>query len=292
MINSIFNDYKEYRFSVGDADFIFFSDIGTMSKLNSPVMLFHSHKYCELFCVLSGTVEIHTEKGDVYTLGEGDCAFVAANFLHNSKTQGNFQRIVMSFTVEKNNTNADKKFFTQFNSIIKNDILIFNKFSGTDAFKRLFHYYYSSYTDKNELIISCLHEIVILIKASVNSEKASAISSAHSDSNSYRNYIIETSLSSNYNGITLKELSEYLHLSCQQTQRIIKKIYGQTFRERVVFIKMRNAKTLLLNTELSISQIASELGYIGTNSFFATFKKFYGVTPYKYRNMNNVSGNG
>ena len=103
------------------------------------------------------------------------------------------------------------------------------------------------------------------------------------DDTSYRKYIINEYFNSHFEGKTLSKLSDMLHLSTQQTQRIIKKTYGQTFRERMIYAKMRYAKSLLTTTDLSISQIASMVGYTCVHSFFDTFKKEFGITPNEYR---------
>lgn len=46
---------------------------------------------------------------------------------------------------------------------------------------------------------------------------------------------------------------------------------------------MQKAGTLLRNTGLSVSEIAEHLGYQNPTNLIRSFKKYYGVTPAKYR---------
>ena len=43
--------------------------------------------------------------------------------------------------------------------------------------------------------------------------------------------------------------------------------------------KLRYAKKLLQNTDLSMMEIASKIGYSNLSHFANNFKKYYGITP-------------
>jgi len=278
--------YTEYSFTIGDASFTFIDTPNAYASDDLYIPQIHSHEYYELFFILRGSIKLHTEN-NTYEFCAGDCVFISAGFTHTSELSKNSQRIAIPFFFKKNSQKTHlKKLFCQYEEIFKNDILIFHDFIGADAFKRLLYYYYSSYPDKEELIQSCFLEIVILLKASAYSFKNTTPMHMLSDNNIYRNYIIDSYISSNFRDGTLMHLSETLHLSCQQTQRLIKKLYGQTFRERILLEKMRYAKDLLLNKDLTVAQIADELGYTYTHSFYTAFKKYYEMTPEQFRRMN------
>lgn len=274
--------YKEYKFNIGDADFVFFSTLNMIAESQNAISPIHTHDYCELFYVLRGKVKIHTEE-DIFEFNSGDCVFIPGGTSHTSEICTDSQRIVISFFLKKLRKNAESEYFYAFKSIFEKDILILNDFIGADAFKRLAGYYYSDFSDKDELIISCLREIVLLVKSSATSENTVSNTKKLFDDSSYRNYIIDNYFSSDFAEKSLSKLANQLHLSSQQTQRIIKKLYGQTFRERMIYVKMRYAKNLLNTTDFSVSKIASMVGYTSAHSFFETFKKFAGTTPNEYR---------
>lgn len=74
-----------------------------------------------------------------------------------------------------------------------------------------------------------------------------------------------------------------MHLGKRQIEKIFKKTYGLTFREKAAELKMIHAKELICNTELSVSKVAAEVGYGSTNGFIKAFEKKYGESPNEYR---------
>ena len=281
---------KEYVFSVGDAKFTFFTDKGMIIKGMTSSGSVPTHEFHEIFYILKGNVTIRTEN-DIFSFAEGDAALVPAGILHETTTFENTQRIAISFFIEKDNKEKLSSQFSQFESVLENGFVPLPNFIGEQAFKRLAHYYYSSYNDKSELIRACLHEIIILLKASAKTEGESSPPSVTFNTNNYRNYVIDNYFSSNFKSASLGELSSLLHLSPQQTERIVKKLYNKSFREYVSFLRLRQGADLLLNTDMTSAQISSELGYSYPHSFLTAFKKQYGTTTSQYRkeNVKNAS---
>jgi AraC-like DNA-binding protein len=89
--------------------------------------------------------------------------------------------------------------------------------------------------------------------------------------------------SGGYDSLTLDELSRNLNLSYKQAQRTVKSVFGRTFKEQIVFLKMNRAAELLNTTIMTVNEIAAYLGYNGTRSFFSAFKAAHGMTPRQYR---------
>jgi len=274
-----YNNYEEYVFSLGNTDFVFISDIASFSGNTNADSPIHSHKFCELFYILDGEMELSAEKN--YLFAKGDCVIIPRDVMHASKISDRSKRLVLSFGVSKN-SRSKKDYFSAFEVLIKNNVTFFENFTGGDAFRRVASYYCSCYSDKNALITACLQEIMLLIKASASSEIPTE-ASAHTDTDSYRNYIIEHYFGRNYQNGTLGELADILHLSKQQTGRIISKLYGKTFNEKILEERMYLAHKLLADTKLDIGSIAAELGYKSNSSFYEAFKKFHGTTPFKFR---------
>ena len=46
---------------------------------------------------------------------------------------------------------------------------------------------------------------------------------------------------------------------------------------------MQEAQKLLLETELTVGEIAAKIGYENPNKFTSAFKKTYGVTPTEFK---------
>ena len=118
-------------------------------------------------------------------------------------------------------------------------------------------------------------------------EGASPHSSGHPK---YRTaYAIADYLSENCEqNISLEELAAHFYLSKYYVCRTFKEITGYTVTEYTNIHRIRKAKRLLEETDMSISQIAHELGYESLTYFERMFKSFMTISPLKYRKTLNT----
>ncbi|QXM06409.1 helix-turn-helix domain-containing protein [Crassaminicella indica] len=82
---------------------------------------------------------------------------------------------------------------------------------------------------------------------------------------------------------SVKELAIKLNTSIYKLQKWFKDITGDTVYGYIKKAKIRKAKYLLKNTNLSILEIANEIGYENPSKFANVFKRYNGITPLKYR---------
>ena len=59
---------------------------------------------------------------------------------------------------------------------------------------------------------------------------------------------------------------------------------GKTFVEQVTNIRMKKARTLLKNGNMTVENIALAVGYQNVEHFTRTFRRLYHMTPVQYRN--------
>lgn len=83
--------------------------------------------------------------------------------------------------------------------------------------------------------------------------------------------------------ISRAELAEQLHLNEEYFSKLFHKYAGCTFKEFVMEERMHQAQRLLKYSRLSISLIASRVGYDNFSYFSKAFKKATGLTPQEYR---------
>lgn len=277
MAQSFHSSYKEYHLTIGDAVFAFFTNSGAILdsiKSNTDV---HSHKFAELFYVTKGEIKIRTPER-TYTLAENDAALIPGGLSHQSTATENTQRIVLSFILSKKSGKNLEGYYNKFSKLIESHVVTFKDFAGGDACRRFARYYYGNYTEKHQLILSCLHEIIVLAKE-FTAEKKPSDDTLLPDSILYRNYIVSEYITSKEPSKSLAELSQLLHLSRQQTHRIIKSMYKKSFAQCIMEENMQRAMDMIKNTNLPFSEIAANIGYKCTHSLFSAFKKHYGITP-------------
>lgn len=64
-----------------------------------------------------------------------------------------------------------------------------------------------------------------------------------------------------------------------------KRLFGKTMAKTLRDERLKKAKELLVNTALSICEIAERVGYGGASALMASFKERYGVGPTEFRGM-------
>lgn len=83
--------------------------------------------------------------------------------------------------------------------------------------------------------------------------------------------------------ISLDDVSRNVDISPYYFSKIFKESTGQTFIDYLTGIRIEKAKDLLENTDLSMKEICSEVGYSNPNYFSRIFKKNTGVSPTEYK---------
>jgi len=84
--------------------------------------------------------------------------------------------------------------------------------------------------------------------------------------------------------IRLEDLSQSLHISKCYFIKIFKQYKGVSPYEYLLHFRINQAKRLLLQTNMTISEIALQIGFDDSSSFIRCFKKYTGTSPLKYRN--------
>ncbi len=85
---------------------------------------------------------------------------------------------------------------------------------------------------------------------------------------------------------TVKYLAEQVHLSPNYLSDLLKKETGKTAQDHIHYQLIEEAKTVLLQSGASVSEVAYELGFEYTQYFSKLFKQKTGMTPSAYRNLN------
>lgn len=88
--------------------------------------------------------------------------------------------------------------------------------------------------------------------------------------------------------LTLESCAEKLNYHPSYIRRILKKQMGINFREYLLQYRINIAKKWMLETEMSIAEIARKLQYENTENFVRSFKKLVGCTPKQYRDQKNT----
>lgn len=85
------------------------------------------------------------------------------------------------------------------------------------------------------------------------------------------------------NNIGIMDIADYLGLSYSYVRKIFKDKTGKSIVDYINSLRIKEAKKLLINTDLCIKDLAQLVGYNNDQTFSRIFKKLEGVTPGEYR---------
>lgn len=85
--------------------------------------------------------------------------------------------------------------------------------------------------------------------------------------------------------LTLEEVSEMVGLSTAYFSALFKKTEGEGFAKYLINVRMEQAKLLLRESNLPVTEICRKVGYNDPKHFTHTFEKAAGVKPSTYRKL-------
>ena len=95
-----------------------------------------------------------------------------------------------------------------------------------------------------------------------------------------------------YRTITLHELAAQFHYNESYLSRMFQEQAGRSFSETVKEFKLRKAAELLKTKSWKLDQICEEIGYSDTRQFIRSFKQMFGVTPDRFRKLEQQTVHG
>ncbi len=95
---------------------------------------------------------------------------------------------------------------------------------------------------------------------------------------------IMTYLDKNYaENLTLEDISERFHISQSAFSRFFKETVGISPIQYILCRRIGEAQSMLVNTNKSLNEIGSSVGYYDSCHFSSAFKRHTGLTPSQYR---------
>ncbi|MFA9463936.1 MAG: AraC family transcriptional regulator [Velocimicrobium sp.] len=259
-------------------------------------MYLHKHTYIELDYVYKGscTYYINNEK-QLFQLKEKELCIVNQNVIHGIKIDHEddvifkcmipFEYIELDSYHEIDQDVLLMKFFryAMNENLARASYLVFY-INDSGYIEELMYHMFCEYLKKNmgwrcavKNYLSCLFLYLMRVK-----ENEILIVTEIEEENFNIAKVIDC-IRKNYQYITLKDIAKDMHFNENYLSRMIKERYGKNFREVLCQIRLQEAEKLLINTDLSVTEIAFRIGYLKPNFFFKLFKDHYGITPIEFR---------
>ncbi|MBD2868128.1 helix-turn-helix domain-containing protein [Paenibacillus arenilitoris] len=92
------------------------------------------------------------------------------------------------------------------------------------------------------------------------------------------------------NELSLTSIADHVGLNSSYLSTFYKKQTGHNVTEYITALRMKEAKSLLEGSELTVAQIAQKVGFANDIGLIRVFKKTEGITPGKYREISHKEG--
>lgn len=283
-MDNIKNTYNCLNFSIGNTAFqIFFTN--DWYQISSWQAKSHTHRLCECHYFKSGSISL-TIDNEVLEISDNTLLIFPRSVSHKIETlKTPLKKICFSIAITKSRG-------TVFNTYdIFNNIFSSEK---TSLFKEKLFYLdlimdlvesanYSDFLFKERLThLFSLYFIELFNTYSSNNN--TEFYNSDTESKNALKYKIELYIESELSYKSkFQHLSDYLCLSSRQTDRILKLIYNKSFSEIKNEKLIDQAIEMLEESNLSLKEIAENLGYNSYNGFYKMFKVQTGITPDEYR---------
>lgn len=273
-------------------------DVSLYPHLRYFPCIYHKHNFFEIVCLLCGnaTNYIGNEKIDMIV---GDYCIIAPNTSHAISAFSDdcymINILLRTSTFEKTflNTFSEKDILSDFfiRTLYNTKEMSYLLFRTGDDLEPLNYIGFLNQEInrdrpyKKRMVNSIL--TVFFITLLRNHEKNVVIPSLNNERINKDVIPILRYIQDNYKSLSLKDLSLTFNYSERQIQRIIKTSTGISFSENLQKLKMNHAIELLNKKSIPITEISEQLGYSNVSNFRQIFKKYYGMTPIEFRNLEN-----
>jgi len=241
---------------------------------NDWLSLPHLHHFTELMLIIEGEGNfVSNEK--FYPVKKGCLIIIENNFTHTEVSSIDKPLSYYSLGLKD----------IVFSKHLKNNFIFEQKdnyINFSYSFEMLFNEMNKKFQKYEKISENLIDNIIITIER---------ITKTLTEKKEYNiNYILQKAIEfidENYNDeINLEKLCEITFFSKSHLNRLFKENTSLTPMDYLLKRRLISAKTLLITTELSISEIAMMLNFPSVSSFIDKFKKEYNSTPLKFRKSN------
>lgn len=259
-------------------------------SVKNKVQPIHWHDLLELNLVLVGEMEV-VRNNRVFSLQEGEMIVLNRDDVHSiSSKSEEFLYIQIQFSMEYYNQYIPDIWTVLFDCSPKNDDIISQNLkaemkSHLCSIVRMMDAH-RDYVDAEKKIVYYCIDILSTLKMAFAAVRSSEASSLSEEQNGRLWKAIDYMYDNHARKLTLHEVAQQVYISADYLSKLLKKQSGMAFEEFLSFIRAEMSIRALLNTDMSITNIAYECGFSAPKYYHAAFLKIYGCAPLEYRKNN------
>jgi len=271
-----------------DAEFYFGSMFQNDFRLSPFSTKAHQHAWYEFHCVEKGSLKIESNE-KTYVINANEALFIPACIYHNTKAEtDDIIYTCFGFELEKNGKSTIENLYEEMTGIFSVSECV--KFTECKKLSELAQELISLVKGGKSPDSCRMHNSLVTFLFLLSDSLCSEANTTNNHGNDItqavtdkRNYLLDILTTNQIENITLEELSKKIYLDKKQINKIVKKRYNMTYKQKQIRFRIENAKKLLNECSRPIDSIARQIGYTNLTSFYKAFYKIVGMTPAEYR---------
>ncbi len=247
---------------------------------DSPHFTKHSHEHFEIYVLVKGKCCYSIDE-TIYSVLPGDIVLIPACHTHKIRydTPTHSRRLLYI-------SNTSLPPYTE--ELIEKTGYIFRNAKVVDEINLLMEKINEEYLHPN-YYSSCMVAGYLQIMWGLLLRNHNYYTNEHVYSNTYIPFVLKY-IHANYSSdITLGQVAEQCSITPEYLSRIFKSEMGMTFNHYLTSVRMKEAEILLMQTNISVAEIAFTIGYNDSNYFTNKFKKIYNISPTQFRNQHRTT---
>ena len=245
------------------------------------------HRYHELYYIAEGRCSVFIDQR-TYRLESGDFALIPAGTLHKTDflSRGQNSKYVISFS-RKTGREIDDFLGEEISKAALRAGKVRAPVQRQEAvvllLNRMLYEFESAPVHGRAMFLSCLAQLLVsLLRYRTGEEEADGTEDVRlGRMQEVAAYLCEHAREP----LSLEEVAGRFALRPSHLSRSFKAATGFGFREYLIHYRVRKACELLMNTELTVTEIADRCGFSDSNYFGDAFRKATGLSPRAYRKL-------
>ena len=252
----------------------------------------HFHTFYEL-CILLCPNAVHFIEGIPYEIKAFDIVGISPNRLHKTQypTGKPCKRLIIQFNMPSQVSGLSNE-YEQLLKLFEREVPIFR--FDSELQKRLFRKLNDIYQlapKKDPMRNLIIHQkfIEFLILLFLNQESNTYSSETEMADIERKIYSVAGYIHAHYpEDLSLDSLAKHFCISPSYLSHRFKQVTGFSVTDYIQMTRIRNVQSLLINTEIPITEVAEPCGFNCFSQFNRVFRKHIGMSPSQYRKQSQA----
>jgi AraC-like DNA-binding protein len=163
-----------------------------------------------------------------------------------------------------------------------------DEYFSIDLFTKLIGEIESNFLGHYTYIQTLATQIILNVVRTLSMNKKSGYEVPHKIINDSRRLLVDDYFRNYEVSLSPHELASQIGVTVRQLNRIMQEYYEMSFKEKLTYERLEEAKNLLINSQLPLKEISEKIGFTSLSYFSRVFSKYYDISPNKFRSIHQA----